>query len=736
MNGRMTLRRTGGSKRLFLNERSGENRLTLLRHALIIFCLLAGIPAATGCAAQPSNRPWAQADLRWLGGADAPTPSTELLAVYTHTFDLTTDIRLDLLDINPGDAYQVEISLWDNRSFSQEPLRIDLLPDGGRRVSGDEEGKPSLWPRIVQDYDLDTITISLNRFLIGNRYRINVATYTLDPLTPADEVTDIRSDGPAPSARAPMALALWNTYPAVTPAQALRRWDGAHTGPLGGRDGLRYVLDASAKYHIPVALLDLKKPDSLAALNYMEMLWQPQSMSNNGLLILPDVAYAEPVDASLQASRKATEGFGPAGSQFVYDPTGNFSATALDGYTAEFIRLPDPSHLAFANGRRLIPLPQAEAVEATESGPSLGVRRALVKAMLSPDPADLVVLGGDLPRSVWGMADMVAPTFKWIAAHAWIEPLDGNGLMAFPIGGKYAPTATVAQPASALEADLRAAPANAASELAWLDYLSLNEQDENPQLDVLKGNYLGQVRELLRAATWAEKPTEQSECRTDLDEDGQVECILANQDYFAILDPAGARLSNLFHLDAEGVHQLIGPTSQFALGLSDPSEWHPEAGEAADPSVIPGAFTDGTDPWTVYSVEASPGRLRFTSPDGKRVKIFRLTEAGLEVDYQSDGEVTTRIPLAVDPQAFYSKWVRYRPAAAPDSWTWGPENGTMVQVQTQAQLTAEGFVSSYPFLSMPEDPNLDYPRGHYMPFPLSIVTITGEGEFSVQIMVK
>jgi hypothetical protein len=736
MNGRMTLRRTGGSKRLFLNERSGENRLTLLRHALIIFCLLAGIPAATGCAAQPSNRPWAQADLRWLGGADAPTPSTELLAVYTHTFDLTTDIRLDLLDINPGDAYQVEISLWDNRSFSQEPLRIDLLPDGGRRVSGDEEGKPSLWPRIVQDYDLDTITISLNRFLIGNRYRINVATYTLDPLTRADEVKDIRSDGPAPSARAPMALALWNTYPAVTPAQALRRWDGAHTGPLGGRDGLRYVLDASAKYHIPVALLDLKKPDSLAALNYMEMLWQPQSMSNNGLLILPDVAYAEPVDVSLQASRKATEGFGPAGSQFVYDPTGNFSATALDGYTAEFIRLPDPSHLAFANGRRLIPLPQAEAVEATESGPSLGVRRALVKAMLSPDPADLVVLGGDLPRSVWGMADMVVPTFKWIAAHAWIEPLDGNGLMAFPIGGKYAPTATVAQPASALEADLRAAPANAASELAWLDYLSLNEQDENPQLDVLKGNYLGQVRELLRAATWAEKPTEQSECRTDLDEDGQVECILANQDYFAILDPAGARLTNLFHLDTEGVHQLIGPTSQFALGLSDPSEWHPEAGEAADPSVIPGAFTDGTDPWTVYSVEASPGRLRFTSPDGKRVKIFRLTEAGLEVDYQSDGEVTTRIPLAVDPQAFYSKWVRYRPAAAPDSWTWGPENGTMVQVQTQAQLTAEGFVSSYPFLSMPEDPNLDYPRGHYMPFPLSIVTITGEGEFSVQIMVK
>ena len=431
--------RGSGSRQVWGDKRTGFLQMWRTQALLVV---LTGMLAMTSCAAQPAYRAWAQADLRRLDGVDAPTPATDLLAVYTHTSGLTADIRLDLLDINPGDAYQINVSLWDNRSFSREPLRIDISSNGERTVSGDGEGKPVIWPRVIQDFELDTVTISLNRFLIGDRYRIDVTTYTTDPLTPADRVTDVQSDGQPPGAKAPLVLAFWNTYPAVTPAQALRRWDGAHTGPLGGRDGLRYVMDASARYHIPMVLLDLKKPDSLGALNYMEVLWQPQSMSTDGLLILPDVAYAEPVDIALKTSHNAAEGFGLPGSQFVYDPTGSFTSTALDGYSAQFMQLPDPSHLAYADGRRLIPLPQAEAVEATENGPALEVRKALIKAMLSPDPADLVVLGGDLPRSMWGMADMVAPTLQWIAAHAWIEPLDGNELMAFPIWGKYSPAAT------------------------------------------------------------------------------------------------------------------------------------------------------------------------------------------------------------------------------------------------------------------------------------------------------
>jgi hypothetical protein len=152
--------------------------------------------------------------------------------------------------------------------------------------------------------------------------------------------------------------------------------------------------------------------------------------------------------------------------------------------------------------------------------------------------------------------------------------------------------------------------------------------------------------------------------------------------------------------------------------------------------VIPGAFADNTDTWKNYTTTVSPDSISFTSPDGKRVKTYRLTENGIEVGYQLAGAESTRIPLTVDPHRFYFGPTNYRPAIAPGSWTWSLENGISVEVQSGAKLSAEGFVSSFPFLSIPEDPNLDYPKGHYIPFPLSVVTLRGEQHFTVRIGVK
>jgi hypothetical protein len=244
------------------------------------------------------------------------------------------------------------------------------------------------------------------------------------------------------------------------------------------------------------------------------------------------------------------------------------------------------------------------------------------------------------------------------------------------------------------------------------------------------------VGELLAAAHWAETPSVRADCLDDLDADGQTECILSNRSYFAILDPSGARLTNLFHLDANGTHQLVGPSSQFAVGLSDPSEWHPERGEFADPGVIPGAFADTVDPWVNYTTVVVSDGIIFTSLDGSRVKTYRLTEDGIETTYRVPGSVSTRIPLAVDPQAFYFSPTEYQPTLAPHSWMWSVVNGISVEVRTDAALSAEGFGSSFPFLFMPEDPNLDYPKGHYIPFPLSIVGIQGLQSLTVEIVVK
>ncbi len=85
----------------------------------------------------------------------------------------------------------------------------------------------------------------------------------------ADVVHDVRSDAQPPVNRAPVLVAFWDAFPVTTPAQALRRWDGAHTGPLGERHGLLHILDAAGQYSVPVALLDIKNPASLAALDFM-----------------------------------------------------------------------------------------------------------------------------------------------------------------------------------------------------------------------------------------------------------------------------------------------------------------------------------------------------------------------------------------------------------------------------------------------------------------------------------
>ena len=707
--------------------------MNLFRPSLCLTGLVFLMLATAACNASPLNRPWVQADLRALNAQAAPSPATDILAVYTRTTDLSVDVRVDLLDINPGDQYSLKLILWDNRDFQADPLVIDISSDGTVQTSGIDAGKAQIWPRVVQDTDLDFITVSLNRFLIGARYRLDVFTSTSDPNKPDDEVLNVRSDGKPPAERAPLLLAFWDTFPATTPTQTLRRWAGAHTGPLGDRHGLKYILDGVKQTGIPVALLDLKNPASLAALNFLGNLQEIQDMYAGGLLILPDVAYGEPTQTALGFSRAADSAFLLPSSPFLYETSSD--QAALSGYAARFQQLPDSHHVTLSGGIRLIPVPSLNAVEAGADGPSMEVRRALIAAATSVDPTDLVVLGGSLPASTWGDANMAGPTFAWIAAHPWIQPLTGQELLTFPAQ----PQEVATPPAPARTAwlgALQAAPENAITQSAWQTYFTLTSATPDALLQSLRSAYLGQVGELLAAANWANKPAARADCTQDLNGDGQAECILANQGFFAVLETAGARLTQFFALTATGPHQLVGPSFQFAVGLSDPSEWHPERGEAADPNGIPGAFTDASDTWIIYTPSVGAGGITFTSPDGSRSKTYRLIGNGIQVDYQGQGPVSTRIPLAVDPQAFYGGPTHFHAALGPASWTWGLSGGSSVEVSTNAALSAQGFISAIPYLSLLEDPNLDYPQGDYLPFPLSVVTIQADGNFSVQIIRK
>jgi hypothetical protein len=693
---------------------------------LSFFCLL----PIVSCVPASYHREWTYADLRLLDPLDdTSTPSTDILAVYTRTIGSDLEIRVDLLDLPLTPDYRLQILLDTLPGGNPWDLTINIPPVGRPSVT---PGNSNLIPRLIRDPWMDTVTVRFNRLYIPQPFTLQVAAFAPGESDPADVTGLVRSDAFPPAQRAPLALVFWDVFPAATPAQALRRWDGAHTGPGGGRHGLKNILDNVGQYGIPVALLDLKTPASLAALDYLGITPQIQNLTSRGLLILPDVAFGEPANVSLDFSRRAAAGFGLPASLFVYSAVANLQSN----YLAQFLPLDTTSHLAHSRGTRLIPLPAADAIQATQEGPSLAVRRALVAAAFSGDLSDLVVLGGDLPHSTWGNENMAGPTFAWIAAHPWIQPLSGEDLLTFPVGTPSVHLPATTSNETPILAALRSAPNNSLTDSAWQSYFMLTAQTSNEKLLTLRSNYLGQVGELLAAARWAEHPSAQNGCNHDLNSDGQIECVLSNQRFYAILDPAGARLTNLFYLDETGPHQLVGPSSQFTVGLSDPSEWHPDLGEAADPSVIPGAFSDDTNAWMLYSFVGSPNGITFTSPDGSRLKTYQLLEGGIKIAYQVSGQVSTRIPLAVDPQAFTTGPTEYLSVSSPGAWTWGLSNRIQTEVCTEAILSAQSFTDSFPYLSQSEDPNRTYPGGHYLPFPLSVVNLQSSRNFTVQISVK
>jgi len=735
----------------FYAVRNAQSVERNMHHRIVILTLLL---LTASCVPPPADRPWAYADMRGLDTADALQPSLDLIAIYTRQNGSDFQIRLDLLDLetafdfdlyivldtSPGGLREVFLNAVPSAATSitnltATALEWDLLlilpAHDSPRAYLSTESSPSahLIPRLVRDPWLDTVTVSLSRHHLPTGGHIALQVFTTAPgqHLAADSIGPVRSDASPPTNRAPLLLAFWDTFPAHSPAQALRRWDGAHTGPTGERHGLRYVLDSAERYGLPVALLDLKTPASLAALRYLGGMAQIQRLLDRRLLILPDVAYGEPAQASVASSRRAAQTFGLPASQFVY--------TAFPflqpAYRAQFANLPiyqSASHLTHWKNTILIPLPAPDAPQATTDGPSPDVRRALLETALSPDPADLVVLGGSLPHSTWGDADMAASTFAWLAAHPWIQPLDGNALLTFPAPQSFhAPRSpeNASSPASTWLTDLRAAPDNVITDLAWQTYFTLTAPTDDAQLRALRANYFGQIGILLAASRWAENPFRLSECSIDFDADGENECLLASTTFFAIIETDGARLTHLFYRDENSPHQLIGPTAQFWIGISDPSLWDLSTGRTADPGQIMGAFSDTEETLQNYDFTFPPnGSLSLTSADGTRVKIYYLTDNGVIVEYHTATPVTTRIPLVVDPQAFFFGEVGYHAVLGPNFWRWGPEGGPMVNIQSTSPMRAQGFTASYPFLSLPEDPNLDYPLGHYFPFPLSLIEIT------------
>jgi hypothetical protein len=788
-----------------------------------------------------SPPPWQYADLRLLASPGEGIASHQLVGLYTRRFHSQEQIRLDLLDFTAELDYDLYLAL-DTISGGSSGLPIqtgadlewDLLlviPASGplQAFGPDGAAQQGLSLRVVRDLTLDTIVISLAAARLGGSYRIQVFLTPKNSLEVASSLGPVRSDS-WPPPRLPLLLAFWNTFPAYTPAQALRRYDGAHTGPASDRHGLRGLLDAIEATRFPAALLDIKNPVSLSALDFAGALPRLQDLAAQELLILPDQLpldaqddnpYLSPSWVRVRAagsSRQVAGEFGLSPSPFLYSPT--FPDELAEGQLQQIgdVRLifsANNSHeqsvaaAAPVTESQFLPValpgslspqvtrwgayiwvdlaPAAEAlrtsIQASSAGPTLEIRRSLLDAVASPVENQFVILGGDLSQTAWGNPQAAMQTLRYLISRPWIQPVTRAELSTLtapragspaispstmaefssqepvilnnPHGEPLASNLSAGQIHDLLVDELESAPDNTATQLAWQAYEALFAPAtvSTPLLAPLRATYLGQVGHLLAAAHWGSagpgafcSPVSASKtclAAIDLDWDGEDEYLLASQNFFALFEARGGYLALAFVRSPAGLHQVSAPSTQFTVGLGDPLSWNPDRGIAGDGSQLRGAFSDlpagYTSPsWEIYFFEYGPESLTFTSPDGSLRKIFHLTQSGLQVDYVSSQPLTVQIPLAIEPEIrFYPDWgSRYQTHIFPGGWLYRLLGGLQVQILTSETLAVRSFSDSLVYMGQPENPDFDYPPGHFLPFPLALAEISAQGEFSIRMEVN
>jgi hypothetical protein len=355
---------------------------SLLVTVLLVPNLLLSIPASepsTSYRLASEGATWTYADLRRLDPPDAPYPTQDIIAAYLQFIRGETGfrrlfnflqkfpteeirIRLDFLDLDILSTADIYLAI-DHR-----PGGISTLPGGNRaQINWDTmivlpaQGAIQAWDdqhqdvqdlsiRILRDPVLDTLEIILDAIKLPGAvagFNLQIFTTELGSEKIVDQLDAFRLSD-RPPATAPLLFVFWNTFPAYTPALALRRWDGAHTGPLGGRHGLYNLLRLARNHKIGLALLDLKSPVSLSALDYVEGLPVVRRMAAEGLLILPDTipevdwlheTTPDFISFAADTSRQIALAFQLPASQFIYSRLDN----SLPGrYPVVMTKLPAP----------------------------------------------------------------------------------------------------------------------------------------------------------------------------------------------------------------------------------------------------------------------------------------------------------------------------------------------------------------------------------------------------------
>ncbi len=736
-------------------------------------------------------KPWLYADVKRLDGIDSPSPESDILAGYSRFSGTDLQIRLDFLDLNqPGSSLiniylnskPEGISLENYPSSILWDWKIEIDADGLARLIDTNTGNvlaSELKTDIKKQLDYIEIDIPLE-FLDSKDNTIDIFISNEDEasgriMDQLEPFSTAERSSPTP---APLLISFWDVFKSDTPAQALRTWNGAHTGPYGTRHGLFHLLSAVKEYSIPIVLLDLKVPGHILALDYLDSIDAIQKLESGGALILPEVVYGQKLamDAVREINSNYSKKFDISNQSLIY---GTYELADLPPDSMAFSATSSSQNIFdIGNGIKLIPLPSSYKDDSTPiteqiktSGDSFPIelKQVLIEAALSPDNNDLVSIGESLQDSALGDPFISADFFSYIQNHPWIKPLSQNDLLNFPAQSSSVPLmpgcgnilcnpespnivpytvfgdetpASLTYPIlkNQVTSEISILPNNEISDSILLTYQQYFNPRLNNKSQRLLANYISQVGHLIQAANWLESPEKIQEC-FDLDWDGLPECILANENFFSSFEIEGGRLLYLFIKNECGVTAVVAPFSQYSVGLSDTTLWNNMRGYLSDPYEVSGFLADQPDRIGNYYVEISEGSLILSDPVKKIEKSFVLFENELSanVSYPNPEKLSIPVPDLLNAEV-------------------SPEGESIIIREDQENETQSNFdklfagrscvkilipgrdiqtispEESLDLLKFPENPDTANKPGHFLPFPFNLFQFDIDGTQTVNFI--
>ncbi len=599
--------------------------------------------------ARQETNTWNYSDLRAIDPSDTITPNNDIIAFYSRLQNNNLQIRIDFLD-QTIDQDPFLLLLFNNgwEGNSQLPFEIVpqvnwnyllMIPSDGHIILKNQKDEQVDSPKIsiIRDPDLGAIIINIDKSAIsGLSAKTEVELFSVDnSLSEIDHLNPIRLSTSPPS-RGKVLLSFWDSFKDNTPAQALRSWDGAHTGPFSSRHGLVSLVESIEITGIPVFLFDISNTKTWSIFDYMGIEKRLQALIDQGKVIVVDQGRKLPSD--LSTLDDTTE------NSFVNDLSGEI--------------------------------------------PSIAVRRALLAT--TQNPKKTLFLGGDFKYSAWGNYSTAIQMLSYIKNHPWLEPVNDRSLIETQVNLATEKRDPLMDD---IEAEIRNAPENKIRTVAEQLLSSLTEPGTQLESD-LKRVYIGQIGHVLAISNWSANRHAISDCSHNLDWDNELECLLASDNLAVVIDLQGGYISYAFSFQAGEYHQIIGPSYQLAVGLSDPMSWKLDLGISADPSVIPGAFSGVNNKWGKYAVtEVGPDTITIQKEDQISEKEFRITNDSIYFQYKGYLGEKLAIPLILDPWIMETQgWGnQYTNMLLSQRWLWGIEDRITIETFTEDHLEVSTF---------------------------------------------